>query len=493
MLIYPRSSWDARNLGTRLRQLTNLLFFKEAMLVGTANSHCRRRHGRPHYSRPGRSPRAGRTPRGPSPLCRHRRAALKFASCPRPDSVSASSKSVRSKMSRSPPACAPSLQLPRSIAECKRLIREFQPRRCLWLWAVTPPGPAMVAALLMKVPAMVFEPNAMPGFANRLVGKRVQAAAVNFPPLRVVQQLRGYRHPRAPKILHPRAAHRRRASSARLRRLARSAHLQHQAARHIARAARCSSGAHHSAPVRYAKLRGHKGGLPRQRCRSRNAGRSVHFLTICLPALPRRTWFSRAAAHPPWQNWLLPESRLCWSPLPPPPTSTSAQRRGHGGRRRSGHAPGARTRRARQIARRADSFAHRSRPTRRHVCRRPNTGPSRRRRTDRQPRLWPPRASHRVKKIRNRCRPKSQLWLFSRASRRIKRTKHSNSRHSESLLQIPDNKKGPPAEADGPLLEAFLIYRCPPPPRPPPTTVDHRRRRLPPPWNPPPPLKPPPP
>ena len=28
---------------------------------------------------------------------------------------------------------------------------------------------------------MAFEPNAMPGMANRLVGKRVQAAAVNFP------------------------------------------------------------------------------------------------------------------------------------------------------------------------------------------------------------------------------------------------------------------------------------------------------------------------
>ena len=32
-----------------------------------------------------------------------------------------------------------------------------------------------------KVPTMAFEPNAMPGLANRLVGKRVQAAAVNFP------------------------------------------------------------------------------------------------------------------------------------------------------------------------------------------------------------------------------------------------------------------------------------------------------------------------
>jgi UDP-N-acetylglucosamine--N-acetylmuramyl-(pentapeptide) pyrophosphoryl-undecaprenol N-acetylglucosamine transferase len=39
----------------------------------------------------------------------------------------------------------------------------------------------MAAALWLKVPAMAFEPNAMPGLANRLVGRRVQAAAVNFP------------------------------------------------------------------------------------------------------------------------------------------------------------------------------------------------------------------------------------------------------------------------------------------------------------------------
>jgi UDP-N-acetylglucosamine--N-acetylmuramyl-(pentapeptide) pyrophosphoryl-undecaprenol N-acetylglucosamine transferase len=39
----------------------------------------------------------------------------------------------------------------------------------------------MAAALWLKVPAMAFEPNAMPGLANRLVGKKVQAAAVNFP------------------------------------------------------------------------------------------------------------------------------------------------------------------------------------------------------------------------------------------------------------------------------------------------------------------------
>ncbi len=72
------------------------------------------------------------------------------------------------------------VELPRSIVACRRLIREFQPSVVFGLGGYAS-GPAMAAALVMKVPTMVFEPNAMPGFANRLVGKRVQAAAVNFP------------------------------------------------------------------------------------------------------------------------------------------------------------------------------------------------------------------------------------------------------------------------------------------------------------------------
>jgi UDP-N-acetylglucosamine--N-acetylmuramyl-(pentapeptide) pyrophosphoryl-undecaprenol N-acetylglucosamine transferase len=72
------------------------------------------------------------------------------------------------------------LQLPRSIAQCKRLIREFRPDAVLGVGGYAS-GPGMAAALMLKIPTMAFEPNAMPGFANRLVGKRVQAAAVNFP------------------------------------------------------------------------------------------------------------------------------------------------------------------------------------------------------------------------------------------------------------------------------------------------------------------------
>jgi UDP-N-acetylglucosamine--N-acetylmuramyl-(pentapeptide) pyrophosphoryl-undecaprenol N-acetylglucosamine transferase len=72
------------------------------------------------------------------------------------------------------------LSLPRSIFACKRLIREFRPNVVFGVGGYAS-GPAMAAALRLKIPTMAFEPNAMPGLANRLVGKRVQAAAVNFP------------------------------------------------------------------------------------------------------------------------------------------------------------------------------------------------------------------------------------------------------------------------------------------------------------------------
>ena len=71
-------------------------------------------------------------------------------------------------------------RLPGSIGDCKRMMREFRPDAVLGVGGYAS-GPAMVAALRLKIPAMAFEPNAMPGLANRLVGKRVQAAAINFP------------------------------------------------------------------------------------------------------------------------------------------------------------------------------------------------------------------------------------------------------------------------------------------------------------------------
>jgi UDP-N-acetylglucosamine--N-acetylmuramyl-(pentapeptide) pyrophosphoryl-undecaprenol N-acetylglucosamine transferase len=72
------------------------------------------------------------------------------------------------------------LDLPLSVSKCRTLIGEFKPDVVFGVGGYAS-GPAMAAALLMKLPTMVFEPNAAPGLANRLVGKRVDAAAVNFP------------------------------------------------------------------------------------------------------------------------------------------------------------------------------------------------------------------------------------------------------------------------------------------------------------------------
>jgi UDP-N-acetylglucosamine--N-acetylmuramyl-(pentapeptide) pyrophosphoryl-undecaprenol N-acetylglucosamine transferase len=71
------------------------------------------------------------------------------------------------------------LHLPFSVRTCNKLIRDFKPSVVFGVGGYAS-GPAMAAALRLRIPAMAFEPNAMPGLANRLVGKRVQAAAVNF-------------------------------------------------------------------------------------------------------------------------------------------------------------------------------------------------------------------------------------------------------------------------------------------------------------------------
>jgi UDP-N-acetylglucosamine--N-acetylmuramyl-(pentapeptide) pyrophosphoryl-undecaprenol N-acetylglucosamine transferase len=69
--------------------------------------------------------------------------------------------------------------LPLSLLDCYKLIKEFRPGGVFGVGGYAS-GPAMAAALLMGRPTMAFEPNAMPGMVNRMVGKYVQAATVNF-------------------------------------------------------------------------------------------------------------------------------------------------------------------------------------------------------------------------------------------------------------------------------------------------------------------------
>lgn len=70
--------------------------------------------------------------------------------------------------------------LPLAVVSCFRLMMKFRPGAVLSVGGYAS-GPAAVAALLLGIPTMALEPNAMPGLANRLIGKHVRAAAVNFP------------------------------------------------------------------------------------------------------------------------------------------------------------------------------------------------------------------------------------------------------------------------------------------------------------------------
>ncbi len=70
--------------------------------------------------------------------------------------------------------------LPRGIVRCVALLRSFEPAVVVGVGGYAS-GPGMMAALLLRVPTLAFEPNATPGLANRLVGRFVSAAAVNFP------------------------------------------------------------------------------------------------------------------------------------------------------------------------------------------------------------------------------------------------------------------------------------------------------------------------
>jgi UDP-N-acetylglucosamine--N-acetylmuramyl-(pentapeptide) pyrophosphoryl-undecaprenol N-acetylglucosamine transferase len=75
------------------------------------------------------------------------------------------------------------IALPRGVLRCLGLLRRWQPHVVVGVGGYAS-GPAMLAALILRVPTLAFEPNAVPGMANRLIGKRISAAAVNFAPTR---------------------------------------------------------------------------------------------------------------------------------------------------------------------------------------------------------------------------------------------------------------------------------------------------------------------
>ena len=78
--------------------------------------------------------------------------------------------------------------LPRAVVRSWRILSNFRAQVVIGVGGYAS-GPAMLAAALAGVPTLAFEPNFVPGFANRVVAPLVNAAAVHFP-----ETARSFRH-----------------------------------------------------------------------------------------------------------------------------------------------------------------------------------------------------------------------------------------------------------------------------------------------------------
>src|SRR3954452_6372071 len=71
------------------------------------------------------------------------------------------------------------LLLQKSFFAARRLMREFRPDVVVGAGGYVS-GPVLLTAALMRVPTLVMESNAVPGFTNRRLARFVDAAAVSF-------------------------------------------------------------------------------------------------------------------------------------------------------------------------------------------------------------------------------------------------------------------------------------------------------------------------
>jgi UDP-N-acetylglucosamine--N-acetylmuramyl-(pentapeptide) pyrophosphoryl-undecaprenol N-acetylglucosamine transferase len=69
--------------------------------------------------------------------------------------------------------------LPRAVWDAGRMLNEFAPDVVIGVGGYAS-GPAMLAAVMKHIPTLAFEPNVVPGFANRVVARFVSGAAVHF-------------------------------------------------------------------------------------------------------------------------------------------------------------------------------------------------------------------------------------------------------------------------------------------------------------------------
>jgi UDP-N-acetylglucosamine--N-acetylmuramyl-(pentapeptide) pyrophosphoryl-undecaprenol N-acetylglucosamine transferase len=70
-------------------------------------------------------------------------------------------------------------QLPFSIAAAQRILNRFRPHAVFSTGGYVA-GPVMAASILVRLPLIVMEPNAIPGFANRKIAGRAHRALLGF-------------------------------------------------------------------------------------------------------------------------------------------------------------------------------------------------------------------------------------------------------------------------------------------------------------------------
>jgi UDP-N-acetylglucosamine--N-acetylmuramyl-(pentapeptide) pyrophosphoryl-undecaprenol N-acetylglucosamine transferase len=69
--------------------------------------------------------------------------------------------------------------LPAAVLHGRKLLKDFQPDVVIGVGGYAS-GPVMLAATFGPYSTLLFEPNAIPGFANRILARRVHAAAVHL-------------------------------------------------------------------------------------------------------------------------------------------------------------------------------------------------------------------------------------------------------------------------------------------------------------------------
>jgi UDP-N-acetylglucosamine--N-acetylmuramyl-(pentapeptide) pyrophosphoryl-undecaprenol N-acetylglucosamine transferase len=71
------------------------------------------------------------------------------------------------------------MELPRSFVAARRILRRFNPDVVIGVGGYSS-GPTLLMAALSRLPTMVVEPNAMPGFTNRVLARFIDSAALTF-------------------------------------------------------------------------------------------------------------------------------------------------------------------------------------------------------------------------------------------------------------------------------------------------------------------------